>query len=66
MLDTIINISLVLLFFTLSLFFIAVTFPTIRDFIKGKRGKEDSANDDLARRMSEIEARMASLEQQLY
>ena len=65
-LDTIINISLILLFFTLSLFFIAVTFPTIRDFIRGKRDKDDSANEDLARRMSEIEARMASLEQQLY
>ena len=65
MFDTILNISLVLLFFTLSIFFIAVTFPTIRDFVKGKRTNNDSS-DDIVRRMSELEARMASLEQQLY
>ena len=64
MFDTILNISLVLLFFTLSIFFIAVTFPTIRDFVRGK--KNDSNSDEaLARRLSDIESRVNALEQQL-
>ena len=67
MFDIILNISLVLLFFTLSIFLIAVTFPTIRNFVKGKKNDEDGVDSDLlARRMSEIEARMATMEQQLY
>lgn len=66
MFDVILNISLVLLFFTLSIFLIAVTFPTIRNFVKGKKNDEDDNSDLLARRMSEMEARIASLEQQLY
>ena len=66
MFDTILNISLVLLFFTLSIFFIAVTFPTIRDFVKGKRKDDDETSENTARRMAEMEARIASLEQQLY
>lgn len=64
MFDTILNISLVLLFFTLSIFFIAVTFPTIRDFVRGK--KNDSNSDEaLARRLSDMESRLNALEQQL-
>ncbi len=64
MFDTILNISLVLLFFTLSIFFIAVTFPTIRDFVRGK--KNDSNNDEaLSRRLSDMESRLNALEQQL-
>lgn len=64
MFDTILNISLVLLFFTLSIFFIAVTFPTIRDFVKGK--KNDSNSDEaLSRRLSDMESRLNALEQQL-
>lgn len=64
MFDTILNISLVLLFFTLSIFFIAVTFPTIRDFVRGK--KNDSNNDEaLARKISDMESRLNALEQQL-
>jgi len=66
MFDVILNISLVLLFFTLSIFLIAVTFPTIRNFVKGKKNDEDDNSDLLARRMSEMEARIATLEQQLY
>lgn len=64
MFDTILNISLVLLFFTLSIFFIAVTFPTIRDFVRGK--KNDNNNDEaLARKISDMESRLNALEQQL-
>ncbi|MBO7573017.1 MAG: LytTR family transcriptional regulator DNA-binding domain-containing protein [Bacteroidales bacterium] len=64
MFDTILNISLVLLFFTLSIFFIAVTFPTIRDFVRGK--KNDSNSDEaLSRRLSDMESRLNALEQQL-
>jgi hypothetical protein len=64
MFDTILNISLVLLFFTLSIFLIAVTFPTIRDFVRGK--KNDSNNDEaLARKISDMESRLNALEQQL-
>jgi len=64
MFDTILNISLVLLFFTLSIFFIAVTFPTIRDFVRGK--KNDSNSDEsLLRRLSDMESRLNALEQQL-
>lgn len=64
MFDTILNISLVLLFFTLSIFFIAVTFPTIRDFVRGK--KNDSNSDEaLSRRLSDMESRINALEQQL-
>ena len=63
MFDTILNISLVLLFFTLSIFFIAVTFPTIRDFVRGK--KNDSNDEALVRRLSDMESRLNALEQQL-
>ena len=64
MFDIILNISLVLLFFTLSIFLIAVTFPTIRDFVRGK--KNDSNNDEaLARKISDMESRLNALEQQL-
>lgn len=63
MFDTILNISLVLLFFTLSIFFIAVTFPTIRDFVRGK--KNDDNNESLSRRLSDMESRLNALEQQL-
>ncbi|MBR4582999.1 MAG: LytTR family transcriptional regulator DNA-binding domain-containing protein [Bacteroidales bacterium] len=64
MFDTILNISLVLLFFTLSIFLIAVTFPTIRDFVRGK--KNDNNNDEaLARKISDMESRLNALEQQL-
>ena len=64
MFDTILNISLVLLFFTLSIFFIAVTFPTIRDFVRGK--KNDSNSDEaISRRLSDMELRLNALEQQL-
>jgi len=64
MFDIILNISLVLLFFTLSIFLIAATFPTVRDFVKGK--KNDDSQEPLERRISDMEARIASLEQQLY
>ena len=64
MFDTILNISLVLLFFTLSIFLIAVTFPTIRDFVRGK--KNDNNNEEaLARKISDMESRLNALEQQL-
>ena len=63
MFDTILNISLVLLFFTLSIFFIAVTFPTIRDFVKGK--KNNDSDEALTRRLSDMESRLNALEQQL-
>ena len=64
MFDIILNISLVLLFFTLSIFLIAVTFPTIRDFVRGK--KYDNNNDEaLARKISDMESRLNALEQQL-
>ncbi len=64
MFDIILNISLVLLFFTLSIFLIAVTFPTIRDFVRGK--KNDNNNDEaLARKISDMESRLNALEQQL-
>ena len=63
MFDTILNISLVLLFFTLSIFFIAVTFPTIRDFVRGK--KNDDNNESLSLRLSDLESRLNALEQQL-
>ena len=66
MFDVILNISLVLLFFTLSIFLIAVTFPTIRNFVGGKKNDDDENPDNIARRMAEMEGRIASLEQQLY
>lgn len=65
MFDVILNISLVLLFFTLSIFLIAVTFPTIRNFVRGKKN-DDENPDNIARRMAEMEGRIASLEQQLF
>lgn len=63
MFDTILNISLVLLFFTLSIFLIAATFPTIRNFVKGKNN--DDNEEALLRRLSDMESRLNALEQQL-
>ena len=65
MFDTILNISLVLLFFTLSIFFITITFPTIRDFVKGKKNDDSNSDESLARRLSDMESRLNALEQQL-
>ena len=66
MFDIILNISLILLFFSLSLFLIAVTFPTIRDFIKGRKNNENDNAESIERRMSDMEMRISAIEQQIY
>ena len=65
MFDIILNVSLVLLFLTLSIFLIAATFPTVRNFVRGKNNDEDS-QESVSRRMADMEHRISALEQQLY
>lgn len=65
MFDIILNVSLVLLFLTLSIFLIAATFPTVRNFVRGKNNDEDS-QESVLRRMADMEHRISALEQQLY
>ncbi len=66
MFDIILNISLVLLFLTLSIFLIAATFPTIRNFVKGKNNNDDDSRDSVSNRIADMERRISALEQQLY